>query len=71
MKEKDKQTRSLIIGVILCVVGLILSSWYSSKMATVNYVDKKCQEIKTDSEKKFDKIDGKLDQLINMHLEKK
>jgi FtsZ-interacting cell division protein ZipA len=50
MKEKDNQTRTLIIGIILCIIGLILSSWYSSKMATVEYVDKKCLDTKSQIE---------------------
>lgn len=71
MKEKDNQTRSLIIGVILCIIGLILSSWYTSKVASIEYVDKKCQEIKTETEKRLDKIDEKLDKLIDLHMQKK
>jgi len=70
MKKDDNQIKVLVVGLILCLTGLIFQSYISSQTASVEYVDRKCQEIKIDTEKKFDRIDNKLDQLINMHLEK-
>ncbi len=48
MKKEDNQLKVLIVGLILCLAGLIFQSWVSSKTATVEYVDRKCLDIKTE-----------------------
>ena len=78
--QKNESLYKWLIGLLVGVIFIALTSFISSvqKKADIEYVDKKAaileqgiNDCKTDAEKKFDRIDDKLDKLIDMHLEKK
>lgn len=67
-----------LIGLLVGVIFIALTSFITSvqRKADIDYVDKKdanieqkLSEYKTDTEKKLDKIDGKIDQIIQYHIE--
>ena len=65
MKEEKNQTQTLIIGLILCILGLVLQSWYSTKTATIDYVDKKCLEVKKEMEDRQTQTNVRLTNIEN------
>jgi len=60
MKEKDNQLRVLIVGLILCLAGLIFQSWVSTKTASIDYVNEKCLDVKNQVERDQNRIEQRL-----------
>lgn len=85
-KEEEKQVAKnealykWLIGILIGVIFIALTSFVASvqSKADIDYVDKKdlildqkITDHKTETEKKLDKIDSKLDKLIDLHIENK
>lgn len=77
---KNESLYKWLIGLLIGVIFIALTAFITDvqKKADVEYVDKcdkaieqKVNDYKTDTDKKLDKIDDKLDKLIDIHLDKK
>jgi hypothetical protein len=76
---KNESLYKWLIGLLVGVIFIALTSFISAvqKKADTDYVDKrdlnleqKISEYKSDTDKKLEKIDGKIDKLIDMHLKR-